>query len=154
MLRTAFLSLLVVVVAVSSTSSLGKAIVRRQTESEPCQAIEGFDCKCTFFRVICTTDRDLQASISIVNSEKEKYRSVELVIAGERDYSIQASTFEPIKQLYKSDADNVEFRVKFEKFTALYLQSPSIFNKVFPDNLPVDARKHIVSSTATKAVRS
>ena len=45
------------------------------------------------------------------------------------------------------DADNLEFRIKFEKFTALHLTSPGVFNKVFPDNAPANARKHIVDNS-------
>ena len=143
MMRIAFLSVLLVV-SVSSTSLIRKSLVRRQTEPEPCQAIEGFDCKCSYYRVTCTTERDLQSAVTILPQEREKYQSVELVITGERDYNVYDSTFEPVKQLYKPDADNLEFRVKFEKFTGLHLQSPGIFNRVFPDNLPANARKHLV----------
>ncbi|CAF5129200.1 unnamed protein product, partial [Rotaria socialis] len=50
MLRTVFLSL-ILFVALSSTSLLRKSIVRRQNEPETCHAIEGFDCKCTYYRV-------------------------------------------------------------------------------------------------------
>jgi hypothetical protein len=136
-MRIALLSLLLVI-SVSSTSLLQKSIVRRQTEPESCQAIEGFDCKCSYHRVTCTSDRDLQSTLSIVPAAKGKYSSVELVI------NIYESTFEPVKQLYAADSDNLEFRIKFEKFTGLHLQSPGVFNRVYPDNLPSGARKHMV----------
>lgn len=142
-MRIAFLSLCLFI-SLSSASLLRKSIARRQADAENCQAIEGFDCKCSYYRVTCTTERELQSTLTIVPQEKEKYSSVELVITGQRDYNIQDSTFLPIKQLYKPDADNVEFRVKFEKFTALNLQSPGIFNRVFPDGLPSNARKYLV----------
>lgn len=141
-MRIAFLSLCLFI-SLSSASLLRKSIARRQADAENCQAIEGFDCKCSYYRVTCTTERELQSTLTIVPQEKEKYSSVELVITGQRDYNIQDSTFLPIKQLYKPDADNVEFRVKFEKFTALNLQSPGIFNRVFPDGLPSNARKYL-----------
>lgn len=142
MLRTVFLSL-ILFVSLSSTSLLRKSISRRQSDAERCHAIEGFECKCTYYRVTCTTDRDLPSSITIVQSEREKYQSVELVIEGERDQNVYDYTFEPVKHLYKPDADNLEFRIKFEKFTALHLSSPGIFNRVFPDNLS-NARKSMV----------
>ncbi|CAF4336714.1 unnamed protein product, partial [Rotaria magnacalcarata] len=37
----------------------------------------------------------------------------------------------------------LEFRVKFEKFTGLHLSSSGIFNRVFPDNLSSNIRKHM-----------
>src|SRR5262249_2809996 len=74
----------------------------------------------------------------------QKYQSVELVIMAVRDINVNDNTFEPIKDLYKPDAVNVEFRVKFEKFTALQLSSPGIFNRVFPNTLHEHARKHLV----------
>ncbi|CAF0737054.1 unnamed protein product [Rotaria sordida] len=140
MLRITFLSL-ILFVSLSSTSLLRKAISRRQTEPEFCHAIEGFDCKCTYYRVTCTSDRELPTSINILPNEKQKYQSVELVINGERAQNIHDYTFAPVKQLYKPDADTLEFRIKFEKFTELRLSSPSIFNQVFPDNLPTGVRK-------------
>ncbi|CAF2707964.1 unnamed protein product [Rotaria sp. Silwood2] len=140
MLRITFLSL-ILFVSLSSTSLLRKKISRRQSEPEYCHAIEGFDCKCTYYRVTCTSDRDLPTSINVLQNEKQKYQSVELVINGEREQNVHDYTFEPVKQLYKPDADTLEFRIKFEKFTELRLSSPSIFNRVFPDNLPSDVRK-------------
>ncbi|CAF4975126.1 unnamed protein product, partial [Rotaria socialis] len=140
MLRTVFLSL-ILFVSLSSTSLLRKSIVRRQNEPETCHAIEGFDCKCTYYRVTCTSDRDLPSSIKVLQDEQQKYQSVELVINGERAQTVHDYTFEPVKQLYKPAADNLEFRIKFEKFSELHLSSPSIFNKVFPDNLPSTVRK-------------
>ncbi|CAM4739739.1 unnamed protein product [Rotaria magnacalcarata] len=140
MLRTIFLSL-ILFVSLSSTSLLRKSIVRRQNEPETCDAIEGFDCKCTYYRVTCTSDRDLPPSIKVLQNEQQKYQSVELVINGERAQNVHDYTFEPVKQLYKPEADNLEFRIKFEKFSELHLSSPSIFNKVFPDNLPSTVRK-------------
>lgn len=143
-MHRAFLALLLIA-SVSSTSLLKKSIVRRQTDAQTCQAIQGFDCKCSHYRVTCTTDGDLQGTINVLPNEREKYESVELVIQGERDYNIYDSTFESIKQLFKPDPDNLEFRVKFEKFTALHLRSASVFNRAFPDNLRSNARKHMVS---------
>ena len=142
MLRTAFLSL-ILFVSLSSTSLLRKSVSRRQSEPQHCQAIEGFDCKCSYYRVSCTTDRDLPQQISVLEGEKQKYQSVELIINGERDQNVNEYTFEPVKQLFKADADNLEFRVKFEKFTALHL-SASVFNRVYPENLPATARKNMV----------
>jgi hypothetical protein len=143
MVRTALLSL-ILFVSLSSSSLLRKSISRRQSEPQYCQAIEGFDCKCSYYRVTCTTDRNLPSSINILQNEKQKYQSVELVVQAEADINVNDHTFEPVKELYKPDGDNFEFRIKFEKFTALHLTSPGIFNRVFPDNLPANARKHIV----------
>ncbi|CAF3339176.1 unnamed protein product [Rotaria sp. Silwood1] len=140
MLRITLLSL-ILFVSLSSTSLLRKKISRRQSEPEYCHAIEGFECKCTYYRVTCTSDRDLPTTINVLPNEKNKYHSVELVINGEREQNVHDYTFEPVKQLYKPDADNLEFRIKFEKFTDLRLSSPSIFNRVFPDNLPSNVRK-------------
>jgi hypothetical protein len=145
MLRSAFLCL-IIIVSVSSTSELRKSISRRQTEPEHCQAIEGFDCKCSHYRVTCTSDRDLPASLNVIQKEKQKYQSVELIVNGERDQNVYEYTFEPVKQLFKADADNLEFRIKFEKYTALHLSSPGVFNRVFPDNALPTARKHMVKS--------
>jgi hypothetical protein len=69
---------------------------------------------------------------------------VELVVTAARDINVNDQTFAPIKELYKTDGENFEFRIKFEKFTALHLLSPGIFNRVFPDNLPTGARKALV----------
>ena len=143
MVRTALLSL-ILFVSLSSSSLLGKSISRRQTEPQYCQAIEGFDCKCSHYRVTCTTDRNLPSSINVLPNEKQKYQSVELVVQAAADINVSDQTFQPVKELYKTDGDNLEFRIKFEKFTALHLTSPGIFNGVFPDNLPSNARKHIV----------
>jgi hypothetical protein len=151
MLRTAFLSLILFVSLSSSSSSLlRKSISRRQSDPQYCQAIEGFDCKCTEYRVSCTTDRDLPSSVNVLQNEKHKYQSVELVINAARDITVNDHTFEPVKQLYKPDGDNVEFRIKFEKFTALHLTSAGIFNRVYPDNLPANARKHMVSQKTNR----
>jgi hypothetical protein len=148
MLRTAFLSFfLLVSLSCSSATLLGKSISRRQTDQQYCQAIEGFDCKCSHYRVTCTTDRDLPSSVNIIQNEKHKYQSVELVITAPRDITVTDQTFEPVKELYKPDTDNLEFRVKFEKFTGLNLASPAIFNRVFPDNLPPHAKKHLVRNS-------
>jgi hypothetical protein len=144
MLRTALLSLILFVSLSTSTSPLRKSISRRQSEPQHCQAIEGFDCKCSSYRVTCTTDRSLPSEVSIVQNEKHKYQSVELVVQAEANIEVSDQTFAPVKELYKPDGDNLEFRIKFEKFTALQLSSPGIFNKVFPDNLPSNARKHLV----------
>jgi len=147
MLRTALLSLILFVsLSSSSTSFIRRTILRRQVEPQYCNAIEGFDCKCSYYRATCTTDRDLPSPLRIVDSEKQKYQSVELVIAAARDINVNEYTFEPVKELYKSDGDNFEFRIKFEKFTALQLSSPGIFNRVFPDNLAPNAKKHLVKS--------
>jgi hypothetical protein len=144
MLRTALLSLILIVsLSSSSTSMFGKSISRRQSDPQYCHAIEGFECKCSYYRVTCTNDRDLPSPINILQDEKNKYQSVELVITAARDINVNDQTFEPVKELYKPDADNLEFRVKFEKFTGLHLSSPGIFNRVFPDNLPSNARKHL-----------
>jgi hypothetical protein len=143
MFRTALLSL-ILVVSLSSSSILRKSISRRQTDAQYCHAIEGFECKCSYSRVTCTNDRDLPSPINILQNEKNKYTSVELVITAARDINVNDQTFAPVKELYKSDADNLEFRIKFEKFTALHLTSPGIFNGVFPDNLPSNTRKHLV----------
>lgn len=140
MLRTGFLSL-ILFVSLSSTSLLRKSISRRQSEPETCYAIEGFDCRCTSYRVTCTSERDIPQAINVLPNEQQKYQSVELVLNGEREQNVYDYTFEPVKKLFKPDADHVEFRIKFEKFTALGLLSPGIFNKVFPDNLPSNARK-------------
>ena len=143
---------LLVLVSFSSSSSLRKSLFRRQAEPQYCHAIEGFDCKCSHYRVTCTNDRELSSPISVVANEKGKYQSVELVITAPRDIDVTASTFEPVKELYKTDADNLEFRLKFEKFTALHLSSPSIFNRVFPDNLSPQTKKHLVSSSPSSLV--
>jgi hypothetical protein len=142
MFRTALLSL-ILVVSLSSSSILRKSISRRQTDAQYCHAIEGFECKCSYSRVTCTNDRDLPSPINILQNEKNKYTSVELVITAARDINVNDQTFAPVKELYKSDADNLEFRIKFEKFTGLHLTSPGIFNGVFPDNLPSNTRKHL-----------
>ena len=144
-MRTVFLSLLLSV-SLSSSSLLGKSLSRRQAEPQSCQAIEGFECKCSYYRVTCTSDRDVPQSITVLPNEAGKYQSVELVLNGEREQNVNEHTFEPVKSLYKPDADNLEFRIKFEKFSALHLSSPGLFNRVFPDNLPADARKHMVTS--------
>ncbi|CAF1660254.1 unnamed protein product, partial [Adineta ricciae] len=141
MLRTTFLSL-ILIVSFSSAALLRKSISRRQDQTY-CQAIEGFDCKCSSYRVTCSTDRELPRALNVLQQEKQKYPSVELLISGERDQNVYEHTFEPVKQLFKSDGDNFEFRIKFEKFTALHLHSPSIFNKVFPDDAPATARKNL-----------
>ncbi|CAF1134590.1 unnamed protein product [Adineta steineri] len=143
MLRTALLCLILVVSLSSSTSIIKKSLKRRQADSQHCEAITGFDCKCNFYRVTCTIDHELPSPIHIVDHEKQKYQSVELVIQAPRDIHVNDQTFEPVKELYKPDGDNLEFRIKFEKFTALHLSSPSIFNRVFPDSLPAHARKHL-----------
>ena len=142
----ALFSLFVLVSFSSCSSSLRKSLFRRQAEPQPCHAIEGFDCKCSYYRVTCTNDRELSSPLTIVANEKGKYQSVELVITAPRDIDVTASTFEPVKELYKTDGDNLEFRLKFEKFTALHLSSPSIFNRVFPENLSSNVKKHLVTS--------
>ncbi|CAF0921326.1 unnamed protein product [Adineta steineri] len=145
MLRnTALLCLLLVISLSTSSSTLAKRknLVRRQLNPQHCEAITGFDCKCSYYRVTCTIDHELPSPINIIENEKQKYQSVELVIAAPRDINVNDRTFEPIKDLYKSDGNNFEFRIKFEKFTSLRLTSPSIFNRVFPDDLPSDAQKH------------
>ncbi|CAF4378012.1 unnamed protein product, partial [Rotaria magnacalcarata] len=129
--------------SLSSKSILRKSIQRRQSDLPYCDAIESFECKCSSFRVTCTTTRDLSSPINILENEKHKYQSVELVIAASLDIKVNDQTFEPIKQLYKNDPDSLEFRVKFEKFTGLHLSSSGIFNRVFPDNLSSNIRKHM-----------
>jgi len=145
MLRTALLLLILIVsFSSSSTSIFQKQLLGRQIEPQYCNAIEGFDCKCSNYRVTCTNDREFPLQIKILDNEREKYQSVELVIKAQRDINVKDYSFEPVKGLYKRDADNLEFRVKFEKFTALHLSSPGIFNRVFANNLPQNARKHLV----------
>jgi hypothetical protein len=144
MLRTALLSLILLISLSSSTSMFRKSISRRQTESQYCNAIEGFDCKCLFDRVTCTNDRDLPSTINIIENEKHKYHTVELVITAASDINVNDQTFAPVKELYKPDGQSFEFRIKFERFTALKLSSPGIFNQVFPNNLPAGARKSLV----------
>lgn len=130
-----------------------KSISRRQSDPTYCNAIDGFDCKCSHYRVTCTIDRELPSTISVLGDEKGKYQSVELVIAAQRDINVNDRTFEPVKDLYKTDNDNFEFRIKFEKFTALHLSSPAIFNRVFPDNAPANARRHIALEIYNPDVR-
>lgn len=144
MLRTALLALILIVSLSSSSSSstLRKSIARRQTDPQYCHAIEGFECKCSYYRVTCTADRELPSPINVLPNERNKYSSVELVITAARDINVNDQTFAPIKDLFQTDADNYEFRVKFEKFTGLHLSSPSIFNRVYPDN----GRKTLVSN--------
>lgn len=149
MLRTVVLSL-ILFASLSTASLLGKSIARRQSEPEFCQAIQGFDCKCAYYRITCTSDRELPQSLTILPNEKQKYQSVELVINGEHVQTVHDTTFEPVKELYKPEADNLEFRVKFEKFTELHLSSPSIFNRVFPDNVPSSVRKAMVKKNRMK----
>jgi hypothetical protein len=143
MLRTALLSLILIVSLPSSTSMLRKSVFRRQLDPQYCHSIEGFECKCSYYRVTCTTDRDLQSPITVSSNEKHKYQSVELVVAAAQNIHVNDQTFAPVKELYKPDADNLEFRIKFEKFTGLHLSSPGIFNQAFPDNLPAQTRKHL-----------
>ena len=143
MLRPALLAL-IFLVSLSSSSIIKKSLSRRQSDAQHCQVIDGFDCKCSYYRVTCTTERNLPTPINIVQNEKQKYQSVELVITAPANVEVTENTFEPVKELYKPDGDNFEFRIKFEKFTALHLSSPGIFNRVFPDNLPSGARKHVV----------
>src|SRR5271154_7220120 len=112
MLRTTFLSLLLFVSLSSSTSLLRKSISRRQSEPTHCQAIEGFDCKCSPYRVTCTSDRSLQSQIKVLQHEQQKYPSVELIINGAHEQHVDDYTFEPVKQLFKPDADNLELRIK------------------------------------------
>ena len=150
MLRIALLSLILFVTLSSiSTSIIRKTRLRRQFDSEYCDAIEGFECKCLYYRIRCTSDRDLPSTINILPNERHKYLSVELVITASRHIHVNDHTFEPVKELYKQDAENLEFRVKFEKFTALHLSSPGIFNQVFPDNVPAHARKHLVKNISS-----
>ncbi|CAF3841500.1 unnamed protein product [Rotaria sordida] len=144
MLRIALLSLILFVTLSSiSTSIIRKTRLRRQFDPEYCHAIEGFECKCSYYRVICTIDDELPSPINILDDEKQKYKSVELSIRVVHDIIVNDHTFEPIKELYKLDGDHLEFRIKFEKFTALNLSSSGIFNRVFPDNLSQNARKNL-----------
>ncbi len=144
MLRTALLSLILIVSLSSSTSMVRKSVFRRQLDPQYCYVIEGFECKCSYYRVTCTTDQDLPNPMNILPNEKNKYQSVELVVEAASDIYVTDQTFAPVKELYKPDTDNLEFRIKFEKFTALHLSSPGIFNQAFPDNLPANKRKHLV----------
>jgi len=143
MWHSALLILVLLVSFSSSTTVLKKTLSRRQVDTQPCQVLEGFDCKCVYNRVTCSVDNSLPSPIRIVPNEEHKYQSVELVIAAARDISVNDRTFEPVKGLYKPDADSVDFRVKFEKFTRLDLTSPGFLNRVFPDNLPANARKSV-----------
>ncbi|CAF1262273.1 unnamed protein product [Rotaria sp. Silwood1] len=143
MLRTVLLSLILLVSLSSSSSILRKSLKRRQSDAPPCNAIEGFECKCSYFRVSCTTTREYPSPLKINENEKHKYQSVELVIGTAQDIHVNDRTFESVKELYKNDGDNYEFRIKFEKFTGLHLSSPGIFNRVFPDNIPQHARKQM-----------
>lgn len=144
MLRLILLSTLILVLPSSSLASiLRKSISRRQSDQPYCSAIEGFECKCSYYRVTCTADGDFPSPINILPNEKHKYQSVELVISAPRDIKVTDHTFEPVKELFKSDEHTFEFRVKFEKFTELQLSSPGIFNRVYPDDLPSGARKHM-----------
>lgn len=149
MFRTVFLSLLLFV-SLSSSTFLRKAISRRQAEPEYCQAIDGFDCKCSQYRLTCSSDRVLPQQISISQNERGKYPAIELTINGEQEQNVYDYTLEPVKQLFKQDGDNLEFRIKFEKFTKLHLSSSGLFNRVFPDNLPANARKHLVKNSIRK----
>ncbi|CAF0841550.1 unnamed protein product [Adineta steineri] len=142
MLRTTLLSL-ILLVSLSSTTLLRKTISRRQSDPTYCQAIEGFDCQCSSYRITCTTDRDLPQQLNVLAGEQHKYPSVELIINGERDHNVNDYTFEPVKQLFKPDSDNLECRIKFEKFTGLHLSSPGVFNRIFPENASPTARKHL-----------
>ena len=144
MLSTASFSLILFVSLSSSTSMSRKSIFRRQLNGQDCHAIEGFECKCSYYRVTCTTDRDLPSPIDILHDQKNKYIFVELCIIAKRDIHVSDQTFAPVKELYEPDADNLEFRIKFEQFTALNLSSPGIFNQVFPDNLSANTRKNLV----------
>ncbi|CAF0849786.1 unnamed protein product [Adineta steineri] len=135
--------ILSVTLPTSSISIIRKDRIRRQLDNQHCEAITGFDCKCSFYRVICTIDHELPSPINIIANEKHKYQSVELIIEAPRDIHVNEYTFEPVKELYKLDGDHFEFRIKFEKFTALHLSSPSIFNRIFSDNFPSNARTHL-----------
>ncbi|CAF4348508.1 unnamed protein product, partial [Rotaria sordida] len=115
MLRLALLSLILFVTLSSiSTSIIRKTRLRRQFDPEYCHAIEGFECKCSYYRVTCTIDDELPSPINILDNEKQKYKSVELIIRAEHDIIVNDHTFEPIKKLYKPDGDDLEFRIKFE----------------------------------------
>ncbi|CAF1210715.1 unnamed protein product [Adineta steineri] len=145
MLRIVLLFLILSVsLSTSSMSIIRKNRIRRQADPQHCEAIAGFDCKCNSYRVTCTIDHELPSPINIMKNEKHKYQSVELTIAAPRNIHVNEHTFEPIEELYKSDGNNFEFRIKFEKFTALHLTSSSVFNRVFPDNLPSNSRTHLV----------
>jgi hypothetical protein len=141
---------LILFVTLSSTSIIRKTRLRRQFSSEYCHVIEGFECKCLYYNVICTIDRELPSPINILDSEKRKYKSVDLIIRAHRDIIVNDHTFESIKELYKPDGDHLKFLVKFEKFTELNLSSSGIFNRVFPDNLSQNAKKHLVKQNESK----
>ncbi|CAF0850138.1 unnamed protein product [Adineta steineri] len=135
--------ILSVTLPTSSISIIRKDRIRRQLDNQHCEAIRGFDCKCSFYRVTCTIDHELPSPINIIENEKHKYQSVELIIEAPRDIHVNEYTYEPVKELYSLDGDHFEFRIKFEKFTALHLSSSSIFNRIFSDNLPLNARTHL-----------
>lgn len=128
---------------VLSSSIIEKSLKRRQADATPCVAIQGFDCKCSYYRLTCTTDRNLPSQFNVDANEKGKYQSVELVIAAQADVQVTDRTFEPIKSFFKLETDNLEFRVKFEKFLSLQLSSPGIFNNIFPETISSTVRKHI-----------
>ncbi|CAF1445360.1 unnamed protein product [Adineta ricciae] len=143
MLRTVLLSLVLLISLTSSTSIIRRKLSRRQADSPYCHAIDGFDCKCSFYRVTCTIDRAFNLPLTISDAEKHKYQTVELVISAAQNIQVDDQSFAPVKELYKEDADNVEFRLKFEGYTDLRISSPGFLNRVFPDSLPSNARKHV-----------
>lgn len=144
MFRPTIFFALFFIISLSSASVLRKSLSRsRRQDSEPCQAIEGFDCKCSSYRLSCTSSGALPQQINVLQDAKQKYPSVELIIEGAADQNVYDYTFEPVQQLYKPDADILELRVKFEKYTALHLHSPGVFNRVFPPTTPSNARKHL-----------
>ena len=138
-------TLFVLVIFSSCSSSLRKSVVRRQAELRLCHAIEGFDCECSYIRVKCTIDRKWTSPWKIVANEKGKYPSVELVIDAPYDIDVNASTLEPVKELYRTGGSNLEFRLELRSFTTFHLSSPGILNRVFPDNLSPEYGKHLVS---------
>ncbi|CAF3866629.1 unnamed protein product, partial [Rotaria sordida] len=142
MLRIALLTL-IFLVSLTSSFIVRKSTSRRQSDPQYCHAIEDFDCKCSYYRVTCTNDHDLPLTINILPNERHKYQSIELIITAPQDIHVNNHTLEPVKELYKLDGDIFEFRIIFEKFAGLHLSSPGIFNRVFPENLPSDARTYL-----------
>lgn len=147
MFRPTIFFALFFIISLSSASLLRKSLSRsRRQDSEPCKAIEGFDCKCSSYRLSCTSNGALPQQLNVLQDAKQKYPSVELIIEGAQDQNVYDYTFEPVQQLYKPDADILELRIKFEKYTALHLHSSGVFNRVFPPTTAPNARKHLVNS--------
>ncbi|CAF1370707.1 unnamed protein product [Rotaria sordida] len=127
----------------SSSSMLLKSISYRQNQFPLCNPIHGFECLCSYFRLICRTNHGFSLPLIILEDEKNKYESIELIISTEDEVKVNDQTFELIKQLFKNEGNHLEFIIKFEKFSELHLLSPGLFNNIFPDNLFSYSQKHI-----------